>query len=734
MGSTFRVAAQELIQSSVLIIVWSCCGRPCRQLNWFTVSNRLLRPGPMSSTVPETVGAETFKYWAFLSYSHRDRKWGDWLHRALETYRVPKRIVGQSTRDGHRPKRLFPIFRDREELPASADLGTEVNEALTRSRYLVVVCSRDSAKSVWVNEEIKFFKKLGREDRVLALIVDGEPNASEHKPGFTAEDECFPEALRHRVGSEGRLLPVRTEPVAGDARESKDGKANAKLKLLAGLLDTSFDTLKQREQERWRRSLLRVTGLAVLVALAMSLVAFYAVDQQRRAVSARKNAEDILNYLLYQLRDKLQPIGHLDIIEDVQNKVEMYYKNLGFSQQDPVALNNWAALLQAEGDRLLLQGNLNAAKAKYEENLKIDQRLVNQIPNDSTLLGNLSIAVSRLGDVLQAQGDLNGAKAQYSTKLSIIQKLLKDEPGSDRLRRELAVSYENIGHVIQAQGDFSGAKEQYASALEISRTLASQEPGNPDRQSDLSVSYSDLADILEAQGDLNGAKTLYTSALELTEKLLAQHPGNGQLQRYLVADYGKLGEILVSQRDFIGAKIKFASALEISQKLADQDPGNSEWQRDLMISSGRVGDLSLSQGDLVAAKTQYTTTLQICEKLADKDPENTEWKRDLSICYQKLGTALSIQGALKDAEAAFTSVLKIRQKLAGQDLNNSQWQHDLSLAYKNLGIVLKGQGNAADAEADFRASLKILTDLIRAHGEDPLWKADLDYVQSQLGE
>ena len=195
--------------------------------------------------------------------------------------------------------------------------------------------------------------------------------------------------MRYRIDSGGQAS-LRAEPIAGDAREGKDGKTNAKLKLIAGLLDTSFDTLKQREQERWRRSVLRATALAVVVAVAMSLVALYAIDQERRAVAARKNAEDILNYLLYQLRDKLQPIGHLDIIEDVQNKVEMYYRNLGFSQRDPVALNNWAVLLQAEGDRLLLQGNLNAAEAKYQENLEIAQRLVDQIPNDRTLLSNLS--------------------------------------------------------------------------------------------------------------------------------------------------------------------------------------------------------------------------------------------------------------------------------------------------------------------------------------------------------
>ena len=55
-----------------------------------------------------------YKYKAFISYSHQDKKWGDWLHKALETYRVPKGLVGKETRYGSVPNRLFPVFRDRE--------------------------------------------------------------------------------------------------------------------------------------------------------------------------------------------------------------------------------------------------------------------------------------------------------------------------------------------------------------------------------------------------------------------------------------------------------------------------------------------------------------------------------------------------------------------------------------------------------------------------------------------
>ena len=84
----------------------------------------------MSTTVPEAVGPETFTSWAFLSYSHRDRKPGDWLHRALETYPVPKRNVGQPTRDGQRPRKLFPLFRDTEELSASAEARLAENRGL----------------------------------------------------------------------------------------------------------------------------------------------------------------------------------------------------------------------------------------------------------------------------------------------------------------------------------------------------------------------------------------------------------------------------------------------------------------------------------------------------------------------------------------------------------------------------------------------------------------------------
>jgi hypothetical protein len=179
----------------------------------------------------------------------------DRLHAALETYRVPSRLVRKAQPPGSVPRRVFPVFRDREELASSASLGENIENALRASRALIVICSPRAAASRWVNEEIKLFKSMGREGRVFCLIVDGEPNS----PAGSEANECFPAALREPA-----------EPIAADAREGKDGKRNAVLKLIAGIVGVPYDELRQRDRQRQMRQRLRSAALAFAVVAAVA--------------------------------------------------------------------------------------------------------------------------------------------------------------------------------------------------------------------------------------------------------------------------------------------------------------------------------------------------------------------------------------------------------------------------------------------------------------------------------
>src|ERR1700748_1291773 len=134
----------------------------------------------MSPDIADPLGRqdEAFAYRAFISYSHRDTALTQGRPLDLKPYRIPAKLAGKITGVGAVPRRLRPIFRDREELPASGDLSAQVSAASRQSMCLVVSCSPASARSRWVNEEILQFKRIHGDSRVLAVVADGEPYGS----------------------------------------------------------------------------------------------------------------------------------------------------------------------------------------------------------------------------------------------------------------------------------------------------------------------------------------------------------------------------------------------------------------------------------------------------------------------------------------------------------------------------------------------------------------------------
>jgi hypothetical protein len=229
------------------------------------IGDALAMAEPSATTPPST-------YWAFISYSQKDEVWAKWLHRFIETYRVPKPLVGQWIDGRAIPARIMPIFRDRDELPSAANLNVAIARALDASSSLVVVCSPNAAASKWVNEEIRLFKSSGRPDRIFAIIVD-ESGRRQNAPA-SPEENSFPPALLHDIAADGTIVPGSpATPLAADVRRGKDGRANAALKIIAGILGVRFDDLRRREDGR-RRHRLRVISVSVATGCAFAVSAY----------------------------------------------------------------------------------------------------------------------------------------------------------------------------------------------------------------------------------------------------------------------------------------------------------------------------------------------------------------------------------------------------------------------------------------------------------------------------
>jgi hypothetical protein len=191
-----------------------------------------------------TEEATEFKYRAFIAFSEADAAWADDLQRALESVQIPAQFVGSETPYGPAPENLRPIFRYGDALPEGQGGPTdEAAAALADSLFLVVLCSPDSAKSEHVDAAVRRFKLAGKRDRIIPVIIGGEPTSEER--------ECFPAALRFKLFDDGGLSIEPDDPVAPlviDARPQGDGKDRAIQKLTAALAGLDLDAYLQAEE------------------------------------------------------------------------------------------------------------------------------------------------------------------------------------------------------------------------------------------------------------------------------------------------------------------------------------------------------------------------------------------------------------------------------------------------------------------------------------------------------
>jgi tetratricopeptide (TPR) repeat protein len=401
-------------------------------------------------------------YRAFLSYSHSDGKWAAWLHRSLESYRPPRRLIGVVTDRGPVPKRLAPIFRDREELPTATDLGAAIGEALRQSACQIVICSPRAARSRWVNEEIIDFKRLGREDHIFCLIIDGEPNASDDPR--LADKECFPPALRYRLGPDGNLSGVRTEPIAADARPGKDGRSHARLKLIAGMLGVGFDALRQREQQRRNRQLLVIATSALVGMILTSALA-------AAALVARATAERQTALARVEARTAQQTTNFL---------VDL------FRISDPTA---------ARGNRVTAREMLDEGAGRVRTQLAGQPRI------QATLMDTLGRAYTGLGLYGEARPLLEAAVATREA-------LRPAEPV------ELGTSLSSLGELLTLRAEYPAADRAFRRAID----LQSASSESRDDEAALARSYLGLGSELADRGRLAEAERRLREALAVERK------------------------------------------------------------------------------------------------------------------------------------------------------------------------------------------------------------------------
>ncbi len=514
------------------------------------------------------------RYRAFISYSHKDAVFGRRLHRRLEGYVLPRRLVGRATAFGPIPRRLAPIFRDREELSAANDLSAEVRSALAVSNSLIVVCSPAAAASPWVTREVETFRELNPGRPVLAVLAAGDPAAA------------FPEVLRNG-GRDGKLI----EPLAADFRPERDGPRLGLLKLVAGVLGIGLDELVQRDAQRRLQAVTAITAGAVAAMLAMGLLTIFALNARSEAERQRTEAEGLVEFMLTDLRDRLKGVGRLDVMSAVNQHALAYYADQDLSRLPVESLERRARTLHAMGEDDESRGDLNAALSKFLEARRTTATLLSASPDDPERIFDQAQTEFWIGSVDYARGRFTEAERAFLAYKRLAYRLVAVAPDNPIYLREAGYAEGNLCSLAfekpfrdpaTAIQRCQAALDRLEAAARHSKALNGIEDNLINRHAWLADAYSFADDLADAEHQRNIEESMLSQEM-------ATDPNNMKSKSEWVALQRAYARLETRRGALSAANTRRKRAISALKLMIAYEPNNSDWKQQLSEIQSELG-------------------------------------------------------------------------------------------------------------------------------------------------
>lgn len=493
--------------------------------------------------------------------------------------------------------------------------------------------------------------------------------------------------------------------------------------------------VEAEERLRWirgkpKRRLRMLAAAGALVAIALGGVK-YTLDLERERTAAvqarqeadgrRKQAEDLIGFMLGDLREKLEPVGRLEILDDVGEKAMGYFAAVPVETLSDEELLRRSKALYQIGSVRIAQGNLEAASQPLEESLDLAKALVARSPADGERLYELAQSHFWVGVVRWRRRDLDGALEHWRAYSGIAERLVAKDPGRTDWRIELASAHSNIGSVLQERDDPDGALAQFRACLEIERALLDQDPGNDAFREAVAASNNAIGEVQRSRGHLAEALEHHRTELAIREELVRREPGNTTWRMYLGVSHNRVGMVLEALGNVADALEHYRTALAISDALVAHDPTNMEWKRELARHRFRIGRALGALGARGAEPLEHLqAAVGVLRTLVAGDSSNSGWQRDLAEARSSLGEALLVRGDLDAAVREGTAGLAIADRLLENDRSDRQALRLRSLGHALLGRVWATRGQTTRARQVWQESLASIEPAARTSSDDRL--------------
>ena len=531
---------------------------------------------------------------------------------------------------------------------------------------------------------------LSRGGAVLGTPAYLSPEQAHGEPATAASDMYSFGLVLQRLFTGQRAYGEsgNIEIILEQAREARTIPAEGVDRDLAALIES----LKQRspaarptaaEARRrlaWiqRKPARRLRRLAVAAAVVLILAAGgkYMLDlrhERRIAERHRAEAEDLVEFMLGDLRERLEPVGRLDVLDEVGDRALQYYAARSADERTDADHHRFAKAMNQIGEVRLNQGDLDAAREAFTEARRAALAIVDNDTGQGEWLLNLGASEFWLGNVAYLEGDLDGAEEAFEAYRAVAERLVALDAKNEVWQRELGYAFTNLAVLHEAKGETTEALRILDESIRIKRILLDAAPDDAGRRSDLINALAWQARIMVAAGELRTADERYAVAVDETSILVASDPddmSHRYLQSNLLQLHATTGERL--GKDARAGELYLAS-LRIARQLVAHDESNATWRLSLAISHLSCGMYEVHGRNAEDARDHLLGARALVEELVEVEPGNVDLLSHYAEIHWGLGLAALQVGDLTAArvhtERALVQARRARE--LGGDLSGT---------------------------------------------------------------
>ncbi|HUJ43801.1 MAG TPA: protein kinase [Opitutaceae bacterium] len=457
-------------------------------------------------------------------------------------------------------------------------------------------------------------------------------------------------------------------------------------------------------------------GCAAAAAVALALVAGTVVSTwqavrarraERAARAERARAEDLLGFMLGDLRAQLAKVGRLDVLEAVGDKAMAYFSSRPARDLDDHELARHAQALTQIGEIRMDEARYADATAAFSEAYRRAETLAARHPQDGDMLFERGQAEYWNGFVHWKRGELTAAADWWTRYHDTGLALVTLNPAQLAWRSELAYGQHNLAVLRRERGEFAAARADFLAELATLEKMLGSKPGDPDLCFRMADGHSWLGSLAEQQGEFKEALNQHLAQTAQLEQLATTEPHTA-LWRFRLADSLLFqSDILLATGQFSTARERLQEALRLVDELTAQDPANRRWQTVALYARLQAAKLARRAGDLTAADRLLEEIRPQLENLVSTEPTDRTFVLRLAIAWRMEAQVRAAAGR-PDAAAAAARAVQIGEGLVREGRTTDAEAGACALACVVAGEIAARAGNDDDARNHWQHAADLL--------------------------